>query len=210
MRPIRSLRKDYWINELIYMIVDTSYNRLMILANLKSVDRKGISQLIAWLDNEITCDYFSAPASTKFHLSVVGGLAQHHLNVFRFFKAANREFNLGLSRDSVIIVSLLHDLCKCHLYLRTGNTYKCSNKIKEQGHAKASIEIIKNFINLSEEEEAIIRYHMGTFGIFDYGNHHQGEYNDIDIHKAIKKYASVQIFAACDMGSSRFEKCFRK
>ena len=192
------------------MKIDKEYNRLMILASLKSVKREGIPQLIAWLDNKISNDYFTAPASTKYHLSFPGGLAQHHLNVYRFFKAANREFNLGLSRDSVIIVSVLHDICKCGLYLGANTAYKCDKDIQKLGHAKHSISLIKTFIDLTDEEEAIIKYHMGTFGVFDYNDNEVGEYKDLDIHKAIKRYASVQIFAACDMGSSKYEKCFYK
>ncbi|MCK5281854.1 MAG: metal-dependent phosphohydrolase [Nanoarchaeota archaeon] len=188
------------------MEIDKEFNKGYILMLLSRIKREGMQGLINFIEKET--DYFDAPASTRYHLSCPGGLAQHHRNVYDFFKDRCKEFNLGLSKDSIIIVSLLHDICKCGLYQKTNYSYKCDNIIKNQGHAKRSIELLTKYIKLTAEEEAIIKYHMGTFGVFDYNDIEIGEYKIIDIHKSIKRYASVQIFAACDMGSSKFEKCF--
>ena len=45
----------------------------------KYIKRDGVEKLLAWLDST---DFYSAPASTKYHLCVEGGLCQHSLNVF--------------------------------------------------------------------------------------------------------------------------------
>ena len=48
---------------------------------LKNTKRENIDKLIEWLEKET--DFFSAPASTKYHLNYEGGLLVHSLNVFR-------------------------------------------------------------------------------------------------------------------------------
>ena len=45
----------------------------------KYIKRDGLEKLLSWLEQT---DFYSAPASTKYHLSVEGGLCQHSLNVF--------------------------------------------------------------------------------------------------------------------------------
>ena len=44
------------------------------------VKREGASQLLSWLQRT---DFFTAPASTRFHLAQEGGLCLHSLNVYR-------------------------------------------------------------------------------------------------------------------------------
>ena len=189
-------------------VIDEDFNRMLILRLLNGTQRAGMPELIKWIDSET--DYFTAPASARYHLSCIGGLAQHSLNVYGFFKRANKDFGLDIPQGSIAVTGLLHDLCKCNLYLKSGQSYRCDIAVKNKGHAKQSVELIQRFIELTDEEEAIIRYHMGTFGTFDYNDNEVGEYKSLDMHRAVKRYASVQIFAACDMGSSRYEKCFDK
>ena len=54
-------------------------NKEEIISLLRSTNRDGIEKLISYLSKH---DYFTAPASTKYHLSCAGGLAQHSLNVY--------------------------------------------------------------------------------------------------------------------------------
>jgi 23S rRNA maturation-related 3'-5' exoribonuclease YhaM len=83
---------------------------------LRSTKREGIEQVIRELDN---IGYFEAPASANHHLNCNGGLLQHSLNVCEtalamrsYFEEKNQMYAHGIPRDSVIIASLLHDVCK--------------------------------------------------------------------------------------------------
>jgi len=163
--------------------------------------RKGIEQLIHFLEKT---DYYTAPASSKYHLNIFGGLLQHHYNVYSVLLAKNKKFKLNIREDTIIITGLLHDLAKVGLYRKAGHEYIINKSVLERGHAKLSIERIKKFIILTDEEEQMIKYHMGTFGMI--GSGYIEEYTAEEMHEAIKKYPSVQIFASSDMESSIMEK----
>ena len=86
-------------------------------ANIK---REGAKELLAWLG---TSDFFTAPASTRFHGNYEGGLCEHSLNVFRQLARLCNTYKeeLGIKswqdkRETVAICSLLHDLCKIGCY----------------------------------------------------------------------------------------------
>jgi len=91
-----------------------------IIAELKKVKREGIEKLIEWLEKS---DFFTAPASTRFHNNKNGGLAEHSWNVYTLLKDKNERFKLGLSEETIILTGLLHDCCKI-------NTYSVNNKGK--------------------------------------------------------------------------------
>ena len=66
-------------------------------------------------------DFYTAPASTKYHLNEEGGLLQHSLNVFHCLinKAGNHTWAKIITPDkykTVACVALLHDLCKTYCY----------------------------------------------------------------------------------------------
>lgn len=89
-----------------------------ILSLLSKVKREGMDKLIDYLE---TSDFFDAPASTKFHSSVPGGLAKHSYNVYECLsrKAAEPFWKEALkepSEETIILVSILHDLCKTNFY----------------------------------------------------------------------------------------------
>ena len=86
---------------------------------LSSVDRAGVDKLLGYIKNKT--DFYKAPASTRFHRSCEGGLLQHSLNVYDCL-AAKRESPVWkpilseIPDDSLIIMALLHDLCKTNFY----------------------------------------------------------------------------------------------
>ena len=90
---------------------------------LMRTGRDGVENLIAYIR---ASDFYTAPASTKFHGSFMGGLLHHSLEVFRNLdkKTSGSEYNVWrdlldadkVGNDSIIIVSLLHDVCKTHFY----------------------------------------------------------------------------------------------
>jgi 23S rRNA maturation-related 3'-5' exoribonuclease YhaM len=159
---------------------------------LQTVKRDGIEDLIAYLQES---DYFTAPASTKYHNCFAGGLCLHSLNVMFAFRTVDKTLSNPLPKDSIVICGLLHDLCKIGVYKETEDGYTSK---WPKGHATISLERIKKYIELTDEEEDIILYHMGLFGVFTYK-----EYNAVDLHEAIIRTPQVQIFAALDMIDSK-------
>ena len=82
---------------------------------LKTVNREGINDLIDFIEKT---DFFKAPASTRFHGNYEGGLVEHSLKVYEILKhkvETNIE-PLQVSEESLIIIALLHDLCKANFY----------------------------------------------------------------------------------------------
>jgi len=152
-----------------------------IISLLSSIKVDGKDKLIDFL---VTSDYFTAPASTKYHGNFIGGLAEHSYNVYILFKEKNERFNLGLPEDTIIITALCHDICKVNFYKRGIKNIKQGKKINYRGqevdnwvekevwevddiypigHAEKSIIILQRFIDLSQEEILLIRWHMGGF-----------------------------------------------
>ena len=85
------------------------------------IKRKGADELMKFLENS---DFFTAPASTKYHLAEEGGLCKHSLNVYyRLRELCNNEpeFNGKMTtpemEESIAVVALLHDLCKVGVYV---------------------------------------------------------------------------------------------
>lgn len=137
---------------------------------LESTERKGIEGLIKWLEST---DFFTAPASTKYHLNKEGGLLEHSLNVYDELVNECCSY-LDNNTSSLIIVSLLHDICKANYYsVGTKKVKKDNEWIDETyyfvddkfpvGHGEKSVMIIQNFITLTPEETMAIRWHMGGF-----------------------------------------------
>lgn len=143
-----------------------------ILLTLSSVDRVGIPNLMDYLRRS---DFFDAPASTKFHLSVPGGLAQHSWNVFQCLKGLDAKYSLGFHSNSIAICGLLHDMCKIGLYRREMKRARTPDGkwIDEEqwvhrdeyplGHGEKSLSMIQEFIKLSKQEAMAIRWHMGPW-----------------------------------------------
>lgn len=81
---------------------------------LGRINRTGFNQLLEYLDQS---DFFTAPASTRFHNNFEGGLLLHSLSVFdSMWYLAYSHLALDIPEESLIIESLLHDLCKIGVY----------------------------------------------------------------------------------------------
>jgi len=142
------------------------------------IKREGAKALLDYLLSS-SCDFFSAPASTKYHLAFEGGLVRHSLNVYRCLKdylsreRVKNEYGLEYSEESVAIVALLHDLCKTNFYKIGFRNVKDDNGIWQRvptyeindtlpyGHGEKSVYIISGYMRLTREEAFAIRYHMG-------------------------------------------------
>jgi hypothetical protein len=144
---------------------------------LLSTQRDGMDAMIEYLN---TSGFFESPASTKFHGAYPGGLADHSLRVFEILgpyvdlarlithpdTTAGKK-PLPLCCDSVVIATLLHDICKAGAYVGDEAPYKW-NKTQPGGHALLSIERIKKYIKLEPIEELMIRFHMGLYGLNEF------------------------------------------
>lgn len=150
---------------------DIQKNKDKFIGLLKEIQRPGIEKLIEWIEKS---DFFVAPASTMFHGNYDGALCEHSLNVYELFSKKNKEYDLGLSEDSVKIMSLLHDLCKTNFYKPTTRNKKIDGKwtavpwydIEDSfpaGHGEKSVLMIRYYIDLTIEEMLGIRWHMGGY-----------------------------------------------
>ena len=175
------------------------------------IHREGSAELLDYLLNK--SDFFTAPASARFHGSYVGGLREHSVNVFRCLvdylaRPRTREvYQLDYPMESVAIVALLHDLCKIGCYKAgtrnvkndaTGQWEKVPTFFFEDklpyGHGEKSVYIISGFMRLSREEAMAIRWHMGFSGTED---------NRL-VGQAFQQFPLAFALATADMEASYF------
>lgn len=150
------------------------------------IKREGADKLYDYLAS--TSDFFSAPASTRFHGAYEGGLLEHSLNVYDCLcDYLNRTrvkdmYGMEYPAESVAIAALLHDVCKIGCYKKgtrnvkdangvwqTVPTYEFDDKLP-YGHGEKSVYIISSYMKLTREEAFAIRYHMGFSGTDDARN----------------------------------------
>lgn len=176
----------------------------------KSIKREGADKLLDYLSNR--SDFFTAPASTRFHSSYDGGLAQHSINVYRcLVDYLSRErvkelYKLSYSEETVAIVALLHDICKTDVYVKDFRNVKNDQGVWEKvpcykfedklpyGHGEKSVYMISGFMRLSRDEAMAIRWHMGFSG---------GEDSNM-IGSALEKYPLAFAMATADMEATYF------
>ncbi|MBQ9757272.1 MAG: HD domain-containing protein [Clostridia bacterium] len=145
------------------------------------IKREGAEKLLAHLMSPAS-DFFTAPASTRYHGAYEGGLVEHSLNVYECLKdylARERVaelYGIEASEESIAIVALLHDICKMNFYKPSLRNVKDENGVWQKvptyeiddklpyGHGEKSVYIISGFMRLTREEAFAIRYHMGFSG----------------------------------------------
>lgn len=190
--------------------MDINARKEEYLSLLRGTGREGIDKLIDYLETKT--DFFTAPASTKYHNNVEGGLVDHCLNVYNNFSDLLGMKGVEMDEDSVVIVSLLHDLCKCNFYVREERNRKVNGQWEKYEvwanakhlslplpHASRSIRMIRSFIRLSLLEEMVIFYHMGPFGGEDY------EYREM-LKQANETYPQTLLFYSADLISSYLDE----
>ena len=173
---------------------------------LKSTKREGIDNLIEFLDKT---DFFKAPASTKFHGAYEGGLAEHSMSVYEILvhKVKNSIIPIDTPEDSLIIIALLHDICKANYYKvdyrNAKNEFGEWEKVPyytvddtiPYGHGEKSVMMLTEYIKLTSEEKYAIRWHMGYTEPKElYGT----------IGEAYKKYPIALLMHEADLESTYF------
>lgn len=163
-----------------------SENKDRFVSLVRSINREGINELVEFLEKS---DFYTAPASTRFHCSIPEGLLIHSLNVYDMFEEKRKtepyKTVLGnISDDSSKIITLFHDICKTYMYetdyknkkiySETGSKkdekgrfdwqavefYKV-NDLVPYGHGEKSVMMLEEFIKLQPIERYAIRWHMG-------------------------------------------------
>lgn len=155
---------------------------------LQRVSRPGAASLLAWLENE--SDFFTAPASTKYHGSFEGGLLAHTLNVYdRLRQIAIRDKVANYKADDIVpglrylddaeeetvaVLALLHDICKVNTYQAEMARKKVAGQWQDVpgytthdtlplGHGEKSLYLIQKHMDLAADEALAIRWHMGAY-----------------------------------------------
>lgn len=141
--------------------------------------------------------YFKAPASISHHGNYDGGLFDHSWAVMEALENLTYRLDLKWERkESLYIVGLLHDLCKCNSYVYNEETdqWEYNNNITINGHGELSVILAQQFIQLTEEEILCIRWHMGAY---------DDKKNWNILGKAIEKCPNVLYTHTADMIASR-------
>lgn len=168
----------------------------------KNIKREGSAELLDWLDKKT--DFFTAPASTRFHGAYAEGLVIHSLNVYDLLMERCEREGWTENPESAAIASLLHDVCKYNFYKQTTRNVKNERgqweavpyySIEDSfpfGHGEKSVFRIERFMKLKISEAVAIRWHMG--GVDD--NARVGGYT---VAEAYQRYPLAVKLHLCDL-----------
>ena len=151
------------------------------------ITREGADKFLSYLCSD-NCDFFTAPASTRYHGAYEGGLLEHSLNVYDCLCDIMKRprlkelYQIEYTEESIAIAALLHDICKTNFYKVSSRNAKNAEGKWESvpyytiedslpyGHGEKSVYIISGYMKLSRDEAFAIRYHMGFSTGDDPGN----------------------------------------
>ena len=141
--------------------------------------------------------FFTSPASTKYHGAYPGGLHDHSYAVTWNLLRLTESLDLSWEKKrSPYIVGMLHDICKCHMYIATDSGYEYNRDLYLPGHGDRSVILAQQLVRLTEEEILCIRWHMGAFD----DREHWNAYG-----QAIENYPNVLWTHTADMMASRID-----
>lgn len=176
------------------------------------IKRDGAEELKNYL---LKSDFFSAPASSRYHSAYEGGLVEHSVNVYnRLLKLVKaeygEEYEKTYSNETIAICGLLHDLCKIDFYKvdyrnvkENGEwvkkPYYAKDELMPYGHGEKSVYIVNGFIKLSREEAMAINWHMGGYDARVKGG-------DQSISDAYYKYPIALLMHLADMSATYLDE----
>ncbi len=173
-------------------------------------DRPGLNNGVRWRTEETA--FFPPPASTKYHGAFPGGLCEHSLAVadalFKLLDVFDQYGETEIDDSSVILVALLHDVCKANFYTETtrrqkdasGNwtevrSYMIDDPVP-MGHGEKSLYLLlQTGLKLTDHEAAAIRWHMGAY--------HDGDQRKT-LDQAFQKYPLALFLHLADMIASQY------
>lgn len=179
-----------------------------------NIKREGADKLLEFICSP-SSDFFTAPASARYHSAYEGGLCEHSINVYECLKAyldrdvARTKYNLNYSDESIAIVALLHDLCKMNIYKVSYRNAKNAEGVWEKvpyyefddalpyGHGEKSVYMITPFMKLSREEAFAIRYHMGFSNV-------ENQMATNNVSKAFEMYPLAFALSTADMEATYY------
>lgn len=150
---------------------------------LRSTGREGVDDCLAEIES---LGFFEAPASTRFHLNYDGGLMEHSLNVAKTALRLREQMidmdptlKSSLPEDSVIIATLLHDVCKADIYKPTVKRVKQTDGTWADepgydvdftnfpmGHGEKSVVVLLLAgLALTNDEMLAMRWHMAAWDL---------------------------------------------
>lgn len=183
------------------------------------IHRDGLDKVLNYLEYS---DFYTAPSSASFHLNEEGGLCLHSMNVFDTackiyeqialpaIRSGLSPFTEEISKESLAIVCLFHDLCKVRLYHKAERWKKDANnrwmsypgyEIKDDfpfGHGEKSCLMLSWYMRLKPDEMLAIRWHMGMFDMAENGTSQRYAF-----YAATEKSALVNILQAADQLTSK-------
>lgn len=151
----------------------------------KYIKRDGIENLLSWLERT---DFYTAPATTNYQLSVEGGLVQHSLNTFyrmveltnmyygkepaddNFYNGDTPDAESAFTMESIAIVALFHAIYKVNCYVKDYRNVKVDGVWQQveyyrwdedfvYGRGAKSVYILQQFMRLYVDEAQAIRFH---------------------------------------------------
>ena len=176
-----------------------------------NINREGSEALLDYLENK--SDFFTAPASARYHGAYPGGLCGHSLNVYRCLcdylarPRVQELYGVEVPQESIAVAALLHDVCKVDFYTQsfrnvkndaTGQWerkpfYTIDEKLP-YGHGEKSVYIVSGFMRLTRSEAMAIRWHMGFSGTED----------PRTVGQALSQYPLAFALATADMEATYF------
>ena len=178
------------------------------------IKREGADKLLDFICSP-SSDFFTAPASARYHSAYEGGLCEHSINVYECLVAyldrdvAREKYKLNYSEETIAIVALLHDLCKMNIYKVSYRNAKNEQGVWEKvpyyefddslpyGHGEKSVYMISPFIKLSREEAFAIRYHMGF-------SNTENQMATNNVSKAFEMYPLAFALSTADMEATYY------
>ncbi|MBO5851226.1 MAG: hydrolase [Clostridia bacterium] len=177
-----------------------------------NIKREGASKLRQYL---LSSNFFTSPASTRYHCAYEGGLCEHSVNVYKRLLANVKNdygdnYEAVISNETIAIVSLLHDLCKIDFYKQDVRNVKENGVwvqkpyyVKDEqlpyGHGEKSVYIVNGFIRLTREEALAINWHMGGFDARVKGG-------DGSISEAFSKYPLIVLLHVSDLEATYLDE----
>jgi len=174
---------------------------------LKIVPLDPVWNLLSYLKKE--SDYYTAPASTRYHGAEEGGLVRHSISVFAYsVKLAPVMLKKKYDFYYLAIAALFHDLCKVNMYEtksrnvkneKTGKwesipCYAVRSDYLALGHGIESCRRIGRFLTLPAAWEHAVRWHMGAYDLT--------EQDSYSMRKALSVFREVLLLQTADMLAS--------
>ena len=181
---------------------------------IEGVDKEG---LINYLESS---DFFTAPASTKYHAAYYGGLCKHSLNVYKILSNLVSDYghkcSSQIDQNSIIIAALFHDLSKTNFYEASARNVKqySPNGTKSDNLGKFDW-ISQESFNIKDASDRMLYADHGTNSMYLISkyiplsdeescaivNHHAGMDNNManrDLTAIYNRYSLAALLHAAD------------